>query len=67
MGSRDLFIFLYVRLENALSRGDFQVREPSQRGSRTARNPAPAMPSSAHAETFFAAVADLAGNRPVPG
>ena len=28
MGSRYLFIVLYVWLENALSRGDYQVREP---------------------------------------
>ncbi len=32
MGSRYLFIVLYVWLENALSRGDYQVREP-RRGS----------------------------------
>ena len=31
MGSRYLFIVLYVWLENALSRGDYQVREPSGR------------------------------------
>jgi len=31
MGSRYLFIVLYVWLENALSRGDYQVREPSRR------------------------------------
>jgi dolichol-phosphate mannosyltransferase len=31
MGSRYLFIVLYVWLENALSRGDYQVREPRQR------------------------------------
>ncbi len=35
-GSRYLFIVLYVWLENALSRGDYQVREPSRRDSRTA-------------------------------
>ena len=32
MGSRYLFIVLYVWLENALSRGDYQVRDPSRRG-----------------------------------
>ncbi len=32
MGSRYLFIVLYVWLENALSRGDYQVRKPSRRG-----------------------------------
>lgn len=31
MGSRYLFIVLYVWLENALSRGDYQVRNPKQR------------------------------------
>ena len=31
MGSRYLFIVLYVWLENALSRGDYQVRDPKQR------------------------------------
>ncbi len=31
MGSRYLFIVLYVWLENALSRGDYQVRKPSRR------------------------------------
>jgi dolichol-phosphate mannosyltransferase len=31
MGSRYLFIVLYVWLENALSRGDYQVRNPQQR------------------------------------
>lgn len=31
MGSRYLFIVLYVWLENALSRGDYQVRKPKQR------------------------------------
>ena len=29
MGSRYLFIVLYVWLENTLSRGDYQVRKPS--------------------------------------
>jgi dolichol-phosphate mannosyltransferase len=29
MGSRYLFIVLYVWLEKVLSRGDYQVREPS--------------------------------------
>jgi dolichol-phosphate mannosyltransferase len=33
MGSRYLFIVLYVWLENALSRGDYQVRGPKQRNS----------------------------------
>jgi len=28
MGSRYLFIVLYVWLENTLSRGDYQVRKP---------------------------------------
>jgi dolichol-phosphate mannosyltransferase len=31
MGSRYLFIVLYVWLENALSRGDYQVRKPTRR------------------------------------
>ncbi len=31
MGSRYLFIVLYVWLENALSRGDYQVRKPARR------------------------------------
>ena len=31
MGSRYLFIVLYVWLENALSRGDYQVRKPERR------------------------------------
>jgi dolichol-phosphate mannosyltransferase len=31
MGSRYLFIVLYVWLENALSRGDYQVRNPKHR------------------------------------
>jgi dolichol-phosphate mannosyltransferase len=31
MGSRYLFIVLYVWLENALSRGDYQVRDPAHR------------------------------------
>jgi dolichol-phosphate mannosyltransferase len=31
MGSRYLFIVLYVWLENVLSRGDYQVRNPKQR------------------------------------
>jgi dolichol-phosphate mannosyltransferase len=31
MGSRYLFIVLYVWLENALSRGDYQVRKPKRR------------------------------------
>jgi len=35
MGSRYLFIVLYVWLENALSRGDYQIRKPSRRRSRT--------------------------------
>ena len=38
MGSRYLFIVLYVWLENALSRGDYQIRKPSlsrrRRGGR---------------------------------
>jgi len=38
MGSRYLFIVLYVWLENALSRGDYQVRNPKQ--SNVARMPA---------------------------
>lgn len=37
MGSRYLFIVLYVWLENALSRGDYQVRKPARRRSRAAR------------------------------
>jgi dolichol-phosphate mannosyltransferase len=37
MGSRYLFIVLYVWLENALSRGDYQVRKPVGRRSRAAR------------------------------
>jgi dolichol-phosphate mannosyltransferase len=39
MGSRYLFIVLYVWLENALSRGDYQVRRPET-------NPAPAESSA---------------------
>lgn len=35
MGSRYLFIVLYVWLENALSRGDYQVRKPSRRRAPT--------------------------------
>jgi dolichol-phosphate mannosyltransferase len=31
MGSRYLFIVLYVWLENALSRGDYQIRKPGRR------------------------------------
>ena len=31
MGSRYLFIVLYVWLESTLSRGDYQVREPTRR------------------------------------
>ena len=31
MGSRYLFIVLYVWLENALSRGDYQIRKPARR------------------------------------
>lgn len=34
MGSRYLFIVLYVWLENALSRGDYQVRRPASRRAR---------------------------------
>ena len=37
MGSRYLFIVLYVWLENALSRGDYQVRKPGHRSSSAAR------------------------------
>jgi dolichol-phosphate mannosyltransferase len=37
MGSRYLFIVLYVWLENALSRGDYQVRKPSRRQQATSR------------------------------
>jgi dolichol-phosphate mannosyltransferase len=37
MGSRYLFIVLYVWLENALSRGDYQIRKPARRSSRAAR------------------------------
>jgi dolichol-phosphate mannosyltransferase len=37
MGSRYLFIVLYVWLENALSRGDYQVRKPAGRRSRARR------------------------------
>jgi len=36
MGSRYLFIVLYVWLENALSRGDYQVRKPARRRARGA-------------------------------
>jgi dolichol-phosphate mannosyltransferase len=36
MGSRYLFIVLYVWLENALSRGDYQVRRPKDREAKTA-------------------------------
>jgi dolichol-phosphate mannosyltransferase len=40
MGSRYLFIVLYVWLENALSRGDYQIREPRRRGEPAAgKNP----------------------------
>ncbi len=35
MGSRYLFIVLYVWLENALSRGDYQVRRPDRKQERT--------------------------------
>ncbi len=35
MGSRYLFIVLYVWLENALSRGDYQIRERRRRGEPT--------------------------------
>jgi dolichol-phosphate mannosyltransferase len=38
MGSRYLFIVLYVWLENALSRGDYQVRKPSRRPSQPLRD-----------------------------
>ncbi len=38
MGSRYLFIVLYVWLENALSRGDYQVRRPRRRSSGAMRN-----------------------------
>jgi dolichol-phosphate mannosyltransferase len=34
MGSRYLFIVLYVWLESTLSRGDYQVGEPARRRSR---------------------------------
>jgi dolichol-phosphate mannosyltransferase len=37
MGSRYLFIVLYVWLENALSRGDYQVRKRSRQASRAGR------------------------------
>jgi dolichol-phosphate mannosyltransferase len=36
MGSRYLFIVLYVWLENALSRGDYQVRKPRERDGSAA-------------------------------
>jgi len=35
MGSRYLFIVLYVWLENALSRGDYQIRKPAWRRRRS--------------------------------
>jgi dolichol-phosphate mannosyltransferase len=38
MGSRYLFIVLYVWLENALSRGDYQVREPGKKPAGEAAN-----------------------------
>jgi len=34
MGSRYLFIVLYVWLEKVLSRGDYQVREPKASAAR---------------------------------
>ncbi len=37
MGSRYLFIVLYVWLENALSRGDYQIRKPARRRSGSRR------------------------------
>jgi dolichol-phosphate mannosyltransferase len=43
MGSRYLFIVLYVWLENALSRGDYQVRDPKQQNVlKTGSGPGPA-------------------------
>ena len=39
MGSRYLFIVLYVWLENALSRGDYQVRKPRRRSPSAGRSP----------------------------
>jgi dolichol-phosphate mannosyltransferase len=38
MGSRYLFIVLYVWLENALSRGDYQVRRPESRKTEQSRS-----------------------------
>jgi len=38
MGSRYLFIVLYVWLEKALSRGDYQVRKPGRHPTRSARS-----------------------------
>ena len=37
MGSRYLFIVLYVWLENALSRGDYQVRKAERREAEESR------------------------------
>ena len=37
MGSRYLFIVLYVWLEKVLSRGDYQVREPRTDGTPAGR------------------------------
>jgi len=39
MGSRYLFIVLYVWLENALSRGDYQVGKPARRERTPSRSP----------------------------
>jgi dolichol-phosphate mannosyltransferase len=41
MGSRYLFIVLYVWLENVLSRGDYQVHQGERRRSSRAQTPAP--------------------------
>ncbi|MEX2106804.1 MAG: glycosyltransferase family 2 protein [Solirubrobacterales bacterium] len=41
MGSRYLFIVLYVWLENALSRGDYQVRKPTHRRRFPTGGPTP--------------------------
>lgn len=40
MGSRYLFIVLYVWLENTLSRGDYQVRKPTRRERASSGPPA---------------------------
>ncbi|HEU4392282.1 MAG TPA: glycosyltransferase family 2 protein [Solirubrobacterales bacterium] len=39
MGSRYLFIVLYVWLENALSQGDYQVRKPERRSAAPGQTP----------------------------